>query len=87
MRTVEVVSMSPKGRVVIPEDVRERLGFKAGTKFVVFGSGDKVILKTLDEPMVPDFASLLRESRRQARKAGMKRSDIAKAIAEVRAER
>lgn len=81
-----VVCMSPKGQVVIPEDVRERLGLKAGTKFVVSGSGDRVFLQPIYQPLAPDFDTLLREARRQARKAGMKRSDIAEAIAKVRAE-
>ena len=87
MSTVDVVPMSPKGQVVIPEDVRERLGFKAGTKFVVYGTGDQVILKPLQQPLAPDFDNFLREARREARRVGLKRSDITKAIAAVRAGR
>jgi hypothetical protein len=34
-----------------------------------------------------EFDELVRKARRQARKAGMKRSDIKKAVAEVRGRR
>ncbi|WP_371440183.1 AbrB/MazE/SpoVT family DNA-binding domain-containing protein, partial [Piscirickettsia salmonis] len=35
--------MSSKGQVVIPEEIRERLGLAAGVKFVVVGDKDTVI--------------------------------------------
>lgn len=87
METVPIVRMSSKGQVVIPEEVRERLGLKLGVEFVVFESGDQVVLKPIHRPSKAEWDRLKREARRQARAAGMKRSDIAQAIAEARAER
>lgn len=84
METVPVVRMSPKGRVVIPEDIRERLGLQAGAELAVFEGKDSLILKAFQPPVAVDFDRLARETRRYARKAGMKRSDITKAIAAVR---
>jgi AbrB family looped-hinge helix DNA binding protein len=72
--------MSSKGQVVIPEEIRERLGLVPGTQFVVVGSGDVVILKTLTPPSLSEFDGLVREARSQAKRAGMKRSDISKAV-------
>jgi len=79
--------MSSKGQVVIPEDIRKRLGLEAGSQFVVVAGKDAVILKTISPPSMDEFDGLLREARRQARKAGMKQSDIKDAIAEVRGHR
>jgi len=76
--------MSSKGQVVIPEEIRKRLGLTAGVQFVVVGDADVVILKRLDAPDLAEFDNLIREARRQARSAGMKRSDIREAIARVR---
>jgi AbrB family looped-hinge helix DNA binding protein len=76
--------MSSKGQVVIPEDVRRRLGLKAGSQFVVVASDDAVVLKPVVEPDMAQFDELLAEARSQARKAGVKKTDIAAAIREIR---
>jgi AbrB family looped-hinge helix DNA binding protein len=87
MAEIATTRMSSKGQVVIPEDIRKRLGLEAGSQFIVVAGKDAIILKTISPPSMDDFDSLIREARRQARKAGMKRSDIKKAVAEVRGRR
>ncbi len=84
MPNLDTTKMSSKGQVVIPEGIRKRLGLKAGAQFVVVGEKDVVILKSITPPSMEDFDALIIEARRQARKAGMKRSDIAAAIAKAR---
>lgn len=84
MGSVATTKMSSKGQVVIPEDVRKQLGLKSGDQFVVIGKGDAVILKTIAPPSMKEFDELMREARKMARKVGMKRSDIGKAIKRVR---
>ena len=76
--------MSSKGQVVIPEDIRKRLNLREGTQFVVTGKDDVVILKAISEPSFDEFESLIKEARAQAKEAGLKRSDIAKAVAKAR---
>jgi hypothetical protein len=44
---------------------------------------DIVILKTISPPFMQDFNGLIKEARRQAKQAGLKRSDIASAIAKA----
>ena len=84
MNSPSTARMSSKGQIVIPEEIRKRLGLRAGVQFVVVGDDDVVILKRLDAPELSDFNKLIREARRQARSAGMKRSDIRDAISRVR---
>jgi len=84
MQTLATTRMSSKGQVVIPEDVRGRLGLTPGMQFVVVGEGDVVILKTITPPSMQDFDNLIRKTRQQAKASGLKRSDVVAAIARVR---
>jgi AbrB family looped-hinge helix DNA binding protein len=76
--------MSSKGQVVIPEEIRDRLGLQSGTQFVVVGDRDVVILKAISPPSMKDFDNLITQARQQARKSGLKRSDVNAAVAKVR---
>jgi AbrB family looped-hinge helix DNA binding protein len=87
MKASATTKMSSKGQVVIPEEVRNALGLKTGSKFVVVGEGDVVILKMINPPLMSDFDDIIQEARRQARQAGMKRSDVTAALRAVRAGR
>ncbi len=84
MSTLATTKMSSKGQIVIPEEIRARLQLEPGTQFVAVGEGDIVILKKISPPSMADFGVLITEARRQARSAGMKRSDVTAAIKEVR---
>ena len=84
MEALATTKMSSKGQVVIPEQVRESLGLETGAQFVVIGKGDVVILKVVNPPSMTEFDALIKEARKQARKAGLTKKDIKDAIAEVR---
>jgi AbrB family looped-hinge helix DNA binding protein len=76
--------MSSKGQVVIPEEVRNRLGLKAGSRFVVLGDGDAVILKSIDPPSMDQFDALIAKAEKAAKDAGLTPRDIEDAIQRVR---
>jgi AbrB family looped-hinge helix DNA binding protein len=84
MSAIATTKLSSKGQVVIPEDVRKELGLEPGAQFVVMGEGDVVILKKIEAPDRQEFRSLARKVRSQARRAGMKRSDVKKAVRATR---
>ncbi len=84
MAGVATTKMSSKGQVVIPEAIRKRLGLKPGSQFVVVGEKGTVILKAITAPSMTEFDDLIAQARKQAREAGMKRSDIPAAIRRVR---
>jgi AbrB family looped-hinge helix DNA binding protein len=85
MPNLATTKMSSKGQVVIPEDIRKRLNLKAGSQFVVLGEEGIVILKAIEAPSMKDFDALIGEARKQARKAGLKKSDISAAVSKARA--
>ena len=84
MSDLAMTRMSTKGQVVIPESIRKQLRLKAGAQFIVVGERDVVILKTITPPPLDEFDELIARARKQAKQAGMKRSDIPAALAKVR---
>ena len=79
--------LSSKGQVVIPEEIRNRLGLEAGAQFVVVGEGDVVVLKAIQPPRMTDFKALLDKARASAEAAELKPEDVEQAVREVRGKR
>jgi AbrB family looped-hinge helix DNA binding protein len=77
--------LSSRGQVVIPEEIRNRLGLEPGAQFVVIGEGDVVVLKALKPPKMREFKALLDKVQKAAKAAGVTPADVEKAIREVRA--
>ena len=84
MPQMEFTSMSSRGQVVIPQDIRKQMGLEEGAKFMVFSDGDNLLMKPVLTPNMTVFKKLLRDSHEYARKAGLKRGDVKKAIQRVR---
>jgi AbrB family looped-hinge helix DNA binding protein len=76
--------LSSKGQVVIPEEIRRRLGLEAGVQFVVVGEGDVVVLKALKAPKMSTFKELLDRAQASAETAGLEPEDVERAVREVR---
>ena len=82
--TVSTTKMSSKGQVVIPEQIRTQLDLEAGSRFVVVGDKDVVILKRITTPALTEFDGLIKQARSQASAAGLKKSDIDNAVMQAR---
>jgi AbrB family looped-hinge helix DNA binding protein len=87
MSDLATTRMSSKGQVVIPDEIRRRLGLKEGSQFVVVGEKDTVILKTISPPSMSEFDHLIAKARNQARKAGLRRSDVRNAVLTARGKK
>jgi AbrB family looped-hinge helix DNA binding protein len=70
--------------VVIPEEIRNRLNLKNGSRFVVVGKDDVIILKTIAPPTMAEFDILVSDARKQAKKAKLTPDDISDALLKVR---
>lgn len=86
MRGLEMTTVSSKGQVVIPADVREEMSLASGTKLMVVTDGHNILLKPVLTPKLEAFQSLVEKSRQWAKDVGLKRADIPKLIKKVRRE-
>ncbi len=84
MYDMAITSVSTKGQVVIPDDIRKLIGLEPGTKMMVLTDGSNVMLKPIAKPSLEEFEEMAKATRQYARRAGLKRSDIKKAIKKVR---
>ena len=84
IRQMANTRMSSRGQVVIPEEIRKLLNLQTGTQFIVFCERDVVILKIITPPDMHEFDSLIRQTRKNARKAGIRKTDVRAAIIKAR---
>ena len=73
---VQITTTSPKGQVVIPQEIREQMKIESGTKFAVYGRGDTIIFKKMELPTVKDFEKLVKFGRNFAKEKGIKEKDV-----------
>lgn len=83
----EVTSVSSKGQVVLPKNIRDALSLDNGSKLIVFTDGDNILLKPIIAPDLKEFNSLMEKSKEWAERVGMKESDIDEAVSAVRKRR
>jgi AbrB family looped-hinge helix DNA binding protein len=87
MDNLATTKLSSKGQVVIPENIRDKMDLKPGHQFVVLGNDNVVILKSIEPPSFKDFDALISKSRKEARKAGLTKKDLLRAIKAARRKR
>ncbi len=75
-KEVQITTTSPKGQVVIPQEIREQMRIESGTKFAVYGRGDTIIFKRIELPTVRDFERLARFGEVFAKRKGIKEKDV-----------
>ena len=87
LNTIETTRMSTKVQVVIPEDIRDNMCLDVGTQFIVLSHGDTVLLKKIGRPSPGEIRQLFAESHRHAKKMGFKKSDVQRAIRDIRSKK
>ena len=77
----EIVTMSSKGQIVVPKDLREELGLGTGANFVIFGKDDTLVLKKVKMPSAKEaFENIHKWGTKLAKKKGWKEKDVLKLI-------
>jgi len=83
---LEVITMSSKGQLVIPREIREEMGLEKQDKFVIVHDKDSILLKRISkEEANKAMLKLMDTISDKFRKASIKRSAIAKEIRRARA--
>lgn len=77
----ELVKMSPKGQLVVPQDIREDEGFTPGDRFVPFRVKEGVLFKKVEIPDVKaEFEKLSKDIQAQFKKKRISKQDVKEAV-------
>ena len=79
-----LTSLSSKGQVVLPAELRKQLALSIGTKFFIMSEGRNIMLKPIAEPQEKEFFQMLDREQKWAEEVGLQESDIDEAIRTVR---
>lgn len=81
----DLVKMSPKGQLVVPQGIREKEGFAEGDRFIPFPMKDGVLFKKVRIPSaLEEFEKLAKEVRKRFKERGVTPQDVEEAIAWAR---
>jgi AbrB family looped-hinge helix DNA binding protein len=85
MSEVDIVTVSSRGQVSIPADVRRELELEEGAKLLVVSKGDNILLKKVDESFVQkSLEDVLEPMWEEAQTAGLDEEDAGELIDEHR---
>ena len=82
--SVEVLTVSSKGQIVLPADIRKKMEINSGDKLAAYVYNDVIMLKVIKMPTESDFKKDLDAAKAWAASVGYKESDIASIIKDVR---
>lgn len=72
----EVLSVSSKGQVVLPVNIRKKLDIDTNTKLAANIAGNIIMLKVIDIPTADDFSKSLDKAQKWAKSVGYKKADV-----------
>jgi len=78
---LDITKLSGKGQIVIPNEVRKRMGLKEGMRFLVIDLDDTIVLRKLELSRERvRLKQLLEKSRARAEKVGFTEKEIDRLI-------
>ncbi len=84
MENIGITSVSSRGQIVIPQELRNRMKIQEGEKFVVIGENNTIVLKKLEVPSFTGVDKLLKKTRDFAKKKKISEEDVGSAIKNAR---
>ncbi len=81
---MQVLTVSSKGQIALPVNLRKMLSIDTGDKLVAYTSGDVIMLKVLKLPTAEEFEESLKEAQSWAASAGYQESDVDSIIKSAR---
>lgn len=73
---MQILTVSSKGQISIPVELRKRLSIESGTRLVAYASGDVIMLKVVKLPTIEDFDAALSEVQNLAAASGLNEDDV-----------
>lgn len=80
----QILTVSSKGQISLPVNIRKLLSINTGDKLVAYTSGDVIMLKTLKLPSAEEFEVSLNEAQKWAMSVGYNENDVNDIVKSVR---
>ena len=78
---VDLVKMSPKGQLVVPQEIREELNFKPSDRFIPFPVKDGVMFKKMEMPdLKAEFNSMAKSIQKKFKDSSISKKDVSEAV-------
>ncbi len=78
---LDMTRLSEKGQVVIPNELRKQMGLREGTRFIVMGLEDTIILRRLELSQERiRLKRVLEQSRKVAERVGFTEKELDRLI-------
>ena len=85
---VEMIKMSSRGQIVIPQDIREEICASEGTMFAVVSGRDSIVLKKVETPskeeLICELKEIAKEGKRRLEAKNIKEKDITNIVHKAR---
>lgn len=81
---INMLTVSSKGQVVIPAEIRKQLNITEGTRLASYAYGDTIVMKVVRLPSEEEFEQALSDAQNWAKEAGLTETDVSNAISSVR---
>lgn len=79
-----IITVTTKGQIAIPKEVRKELNIDNGSKLFVYVYGDTIMMKVLKLPNPEEFKRKLDEAEKWAESVGLTEEEVNRVIKEVR---
>ena len=76
---VEIGTVSSRGQVAIPSDIRDRMGLREGEKILFVLEGDSLLMKKVESMSWEEITKPLRQARKKIRE-----QDVSKIVHKIR---
>jgi AbrB family looped-hinge helix DNA binding protein len=80
---IEIATVSSRGQICIPNDIREEMGIKKGSKVLFALTGDSLIMRRIN---METFAEITKPLKEAMKKSGLKEHDIPDIVHRFRAD-
>ena len=85
---VEMIKMSSRGQIVIPQDIREEICASEGTMFAVISERNSIVLKKVETPskedLICELKEIAKEGKRRLEAKNIKEEDITNIVHKAR---
>jgi len=81
LEIIEMGTISSRGQICIPNDIREGMGLKEGNRVLFVLQDDSLLVKKITPQT---FAEITKPLKEEAKKLGMKEADVAEIVTRFR---